>query len=224
MDDGGTGGTRTVLHDLDVLNALADDLQRVQHTCQHNDGGAVLVIVEHGDIQLALQLGLDLKAFGAADILQIDAAEGGGDRLDSGNDLLLGFGVQADGKGIYPGKFLEQDALALHDRQTCLGADVAKAQHGGAVGDNGDRATLHGVGVDVVGVCLDLAARLGDAGGVGGGQSVTVLAGDQTLNGDFTGKLAVQFQGGFVVIHGNIPLFFSLWRGRCGMCSPAPGE
>ena len=43
---------------------------------QDHDGGAVLVIVEHGDVQLPLQGLLDLEALGALDVLQIDAAKG----------------------------------------------------------------------------------------------------------------------------------------------------
>ena len=40
-----------------------------------DDGGAVLIVVENGDIAAFLQLLLDLKAAGRGNILQIDAAE-----------------------------------------------------------------------------------------------------------------------------------------------------
>ena len=44
--------------------------------------------------------------------------------LDTG-DLLLRLGVQADGERIDTAELLEQDALALHDRQAGLGADAS---------------------------------------------------------------------------------------------------
>ncbi len=62
VDDGRTGGAGAVLDDLDILNALADDLQGVEHTRQHDDGCAVLVVVEHRDIKVAFKPCLDLKS------------------------------------------------------------------------------------------------------------------------------------------------------------------
>jgi hypothetical protein len=49
-------------------------------------------------------------------------------------------GVEADREGVDAGELLEQQRLALHDRHGGLGADVAEAEHRGAVGDDG-----HGV-------------------------------------------------------------------------------
>ena len=193
MDDGRTGGTGAVLHNFDVLDALANDFQGIEHTGQNDDRGAVLVIVEHGNVEVALELGLDLEALGAADILEVDAAERRCDGLDGCNDFLFGVGVQADGERIDAAKLLEQHALAFHDRQTGLGADVAKAQHGSAVGHDGHSAAFHRVGVNVVGIGLDLTAGLGHAGGVGGGQGVAVFAGGQALHGDLAGIFAVEF-------------------------------
>ena len=213
VDDGRARRAGAVLDDLDVLNALADDLQGVEHTRQHDDGCAVLVVVEHGDVEVTLEFGFDFKALGAADVLQVDTAEGRGNGLDRSDDLLLRLGVQADGERINAAELLEQDALALHDRQTGLRADVAQTQHGSAVRDDGDGTALHRVGVDVIGVCLDLAARLGHAGGIGGGQRIAVLAFAKALHGDLAGELAVEFQSSFVVVHGDTsPLYSFTFR------------
>ena len=223
MDDGRARRTGAVLDNLDVLNALADDLQGVEHTRQHDDGCAVLVVVEHGNVEVTLEFGFDFKALGAADVLQIDTAEGRSNGLDRSDDLLLRLGVQADGERIDAAELLEQDTLALHDRQTGLGADVAQTQHGSAVRDDGDSAALHRVGVDVIGVCLDLAARLGHAGGIGGGQRIAVLAFAKALHGDLAGEPAVELQSSFVVVHGDtspyyIILLFVMVLGRGRTC------
>ena len=70
------------------------------------------------------------------------------------------------GKRVDPGELLEQQGLALHHRHRRRGADVAEAEHRGAVGD--DR---HGVLADRVLVrkrlvLLDRRAHARDAGGV----------------------------------------------------------
>ena len=48
--------------DLQVLEPLAGDLQRVEERRHHHHGGAVLVVVEDRDVQLRLQAVLDLEA------------------------------------------------------------------------------------------------------------------------------------------------------------------
>jgi C4-dicarboxylate-specific signal transduction histidine kinase len=56
-------------------------------------------------------------------------------------------------------ELLEQVPLALHHRLAGERADVARAEHRGAVRDHGDEVALRGVPVRVVGVALDLQAR-----------------------------------------------------------------
>ena len=48
--------------DREVLHALVDDLQRVEQGGQHDHRGAVLVVVEDGDVELLLEPVLDLEA------------------------------------------------------------------------------------------------------------------------------------------------------------------
>src|SRR5690606_32925562 len=68
----------------DVLDLLAGDLQRVDHRGTDDDRGAVLVVVEHRDLQPFAQLALDDKAVRRLDVLEVDAAEG---RLEAGDDV-----------------------------------------------------------------------------------------------------------------------------------------
>ena len=86
----------------------------------------------------ALQPLLDLEAFRRLDVLEVDAAEGRlerGDHVDELVDVLL---VDLDVEDVDAGELLEQDRLALHHRLGGERADVAEAEHGGAVGDHGD--------------------------------------------------------------------------------------
>ena len=98
----------------------------------------MLVVVEDRNVHPRAELALDLEAFGGLDVLQVDGAEGGlqgGDDLDqrSGSRLL-----DLDVEDVDAGEFLEEDRLALHHRLRGERADIAEAQHGGAVGDDRD--------------------------------------------------------------------------------------
>ena len=100
----------------ELLRILADDAERVQQRSQDDDGGAVLVVVEHRDLEILAEPLLDLEAAWRRDILQIDAAEGGGEQLHGFHDLVAVLGGQADRKGIDSGELLEEHRLAFHHR------------------------------------------------------------------------------------------------------------
>ena len=97
LGDGDGGGTGPGEHHLHVLLLLAHHLQGVGEAGQGDDGGAVLVVVEDGDVALLLQLALDLKAPGGGDVLQVDAAEGTGDVVDGLDKLVHVLGLDAQG-------------------------------------------------------------------------------------------------------------------------------
>jgi hypothetical protein len=74
--------------ELDLVDALADDLQRVQQRRADDDGGAVLVVVEDRDLHALAQLALDVEAVRRLDVLEVDAAEGGLERGDDVDQLV----------------------------------------------------------------------------------------------------------------------------------------
>ena len=123
----------------------------------------MLVIVEHGDIELVDKAVLDLEAARCRDVLQVDAAERGGEALDRLDDLVDVLGIQADGHGVHVAESLEQRAFAFHDGHRGQRTDVAQAEHRRPVGDDGDGVRLLRVGVGERGIRRDLLARLGDA-------------------------------------------------------------
>src|SRR5690606_17811432 len=102
--------------DLDVLQLLADDVAGVDQAGGRDDGGAVLVVVEDGNVQQVLQLGFDLEAFGGLDVLQIDAAPGVADVLDHGDELVRVGGLHLDVEAVDISEAFEQDRLAFHHR------------------------------------------------------------------------------------------------------------
>lgn len=115
-----------------------------------DDGRTVLVIVEDRDVELLAQAALDVKALRCLDVLKVDAAKRRSHELDGTDNLVDVLRVEADGDGINAGKALEQDGLALHDRQAGTGTDVAEAEDGAAIRHDGDCIALVGVVVDFI--------------------------------------------------------------------------
>ena len=124
--------------DLDLVEPLAGELERVGHRGRDDDRGAVLVVVEDRNAHAGLRLLLDLEAFGALDVLEIDAAEGRLQRDDDVDQLVDVGLVDLDVEDVDAGELLEQDRLAFHHRLAGERADGAEAEHRGAVGQHGD--------------------------------------------------------------------------------------
>jgi len=119
-------------------------VQAIEHRGADHDGGAMLVVVEDRDLHALAQLLLDVEALGRLDVLEIDAAEGG---LEGGDhvDQLVGVGlVDLEVEDVDAGELLEQHALAFHHRLGGERADVAQAEHRGAVGDHADQVRARG--------------------------------------------------------------------------------
>ena len=88
---------------------------------------------------------LDLEALRAPDVLEVDAAEGGLERLDDPHHVVRFGGVDLDVEHVDVGEPLEQQRLALHHRLAGERADVAQAEHGRAVGDDRHQVPAGGV-------------------------------------------------------------------------------
>ena len=149
-----------------------------------------------GDVELGFEAGFNLEAFGGLDVFEVDAAEGGGDGLDHLDEALGVVLVDLDVEGVYATVDFEQEAFAFHDGLAGQCADVAEAEHGGAVGDDGHEVALVGVAVGVVGLFLDLEAGFGHTGAVGEGEVVGGGVGLGGYDGDFAGTAL------FVVVEG----------------------
>ena len=192
-DDRGARGAAAGDDDADVLEPLVHAAQRVGQRGEHDDRGTVLVVVEDRDVQALAEPGLDLEAARGGDVLEVDAAEAGGDHLDGLDDLVDVLGGQADRPGVDVGEPLEQRGLALHHRERRAGADVAEPEHRRAVGDDRDRVALDGQLGDVRGVGGQRRGDPADARGVGHREVVTVA--ERDLGGDLDLAADVQQEG-----------------------------
>ena len=97
--------------DLEIVHLLADDLQRVDQGGEHDDGGAVLVVVEDRDVERLAQPLLDLEAARRGDVLEVDAAEGRGDRSTARTISSVSWVSRQIGKASTPPNSLKSSAL-----------------------------------------------------------------------------------------------------------------
>ncbi len=163
-DAGGAGARKDYP---DVADFLAHYLEGIDQGGAGYDGRAVLVIVEDRNVAALLESLFDFEAVGGADVLEIDASDGGRQELAESNDLCRVLAVDLDVEDVDVGEGLEEDALALHHRLARHRPDVAESEDGGAVGHHRHQVSLVGVFVDQLGVARDLEARFRHPGGVG---------------------------------------------------------
>ena len=192
--DGDARAAGAVDDHLGFADLLADHAQRVDQGRAHHHGGAVLVVVEHRDIADFLQLALDLEAAGSGDVFQVDAAEAAADQVNGADDFIHVLAADADREGVHVAERLEQRALAFHDGHAGFRADIAQAQHRGAVGDHGHQVVAAGEGEGFIVILLNLQTGLGDAGRISQGQIFLVLYGDAGNDLDLALPFAVQAQ------------------------------
>jgi hypothetical protein len=168
---------------------------------QHDDGGAVLVVVEHRDVQAVPQPGLDVEAARRRDVLEVDAPERRRDVLHDAHDLVGVGGVEHDRHGVQAGELAEQRRLALHHRQRRGRADVAEPEHGGAVADDGDQPRPPRVPAGQLGLVRDRAAHLRDTGRVGQRQGVPIGQRELAAHRQLAALVHLEHGRGRVVMH-----------------------
>ena len=195
---------RAVHDDAHVLFLLPYHLQRVRKACERDDRSAVLVVVEDGDVAFFLELALDLKAAGRGDILEIDAAERAGDVVHRLHELVHILRLHAQRERVHIAERLEKDALALHDRHTGLGPDVAETEHRAAVRDDGAEIPPARQLIAFLNILLDLQTWLRHAGRVR--ERKIVLRSDRhgRLHFDLALPLSVQTQRFLCVVHNDL--------------------
>ena len=177
----------TVEHYLDVMNVLAHQFECVEQRRAGDNGGPVLVIVEHGDLHRRLQLLLDVEALRRLDVFQVDAAEGRFQQL-ANPDHFVGIGaLHFQVKDVHISEAFEEDALALHDWFAGQRSDVSQAQDRGPIGNYRHQVAARGVLECVMRILLDLQARIRHARSVGQAQIALCLARLGGSDFDFSG-------------------------------------
>ncbi len=177
-------------------DVAACQLEGVEKGGSSDDGRAVLIVVEHGDVEAVPESLLDIEALGGLDVLEIDPANGGCQELAELDDVVGLGSVDLEIEHIDVGKSLEEDGLALHDGLARQGSDVPQSEDCRPVGDNGDEIASIGVAKGCVGIIGDDQAGLGHTRGVGEAQVGLGRSGFGCPDGELAGgRLLVIVQG-----------------------------
>ena len=167
FEAGNAGRARAVADDLGRLDVAAGQIERIEQAGGGDDRGAVLVVMENGDVHQFAQALLDDEALGRLDVFEIDAAPAGAEEFDAIDEFVRVLGRDFEIDRVDIGEALEQHRLAFHHRLGRQRAEIAEAENGGAVGDDGDEIALHGQVVGFARVLRDRQHRHGDAGRIG---------------------------------------------------------
>ncbi|CAB4874857.1 unannotated protein [freshwater metagenome] len=130
-------GTQACDQDAQIGELASRQAAGVDQRRERHDGGAVLVVVEDGNVEIVDQTVFNFEAARGGDVLEVDAAEARGDRLHDCHDLVRILRVEADREGIDAGELLEEHRLALHHRHRGARPDVPETENCRAVADDG---------------------------------------------------------------------------------------
>ena len=144
----------------------ASQVQRIDQPGSGDDRSAVLVIVEHRDIEQLAQPLLDHEALRRADVLEIDTAERRVQETYAIDEFVDVPGVDLEVDRVDVGEALEQRRLAFHDRLCCKRSEIAQPEHRCAVGDDRHEIAFGGVVIGGVRAALDVQARERDPWGI----------------------------------------------------------
>ena len=167
LDAGDGRRTRAVADEPGRREIAAGERQGVDEAGGGDDRGAVLVVMEHRNVHDFPQLLLDDEAVGRLDVLEVDAAEGRAEEAHAVDELVDILRVDFEVDGIDVGEALEQHGLAFHDGLGSERAEVAEAENGRAVGDDGDHVAAGRIFVGSGRIGGDRLDRHGDTRRIG---------------------------------------------------------
>ena len=191
-------------------------MESVDKSGGRDDGSAVLVVVHNGYVEFLFEAAFYFKTFGGFDVLQVDTAESGSDSLYRLNEFFGVFFVDFDVENVDTAVNLKEQAFAFHHGLSAYRANVAEAEHRGAVRNHSHEVAFVGVFVSVVGIFLNLQAGLSHAGRISqrqvGLRSVRFCGNDLDLS---RAALAMVTKSH---LFGNLCHFYVFWL-LCGKIS-----
>ena len=195
---------------MNIFDILANNLQCVYQTCQGNDSGTVLVIVEDRNVADFFELALDVEALRSFNVLEVYAAKGWLHQLDSLDDFVWVFGIQTDWESIYACKGFEQNGFTFHNRHTSACADIAQTQYSSTVGYNSNQVAFCCIFINVIVIFVDLETWLSNTWGVSQRKVLCTVERNLALYAQFALCFSVHFKGFFINVHFGNPPYYSI--------------
>ncbi len=119
----------------------------------------------------------NLETARRGNVFEVNTAKSGRNLLHRAHDLVRVFCIQTDRKRVDAGKLFEQHRLAFHDRHGRGWTDIAKAEHGGPIGNDRDSVLFDCERKDFFRISVNGLADARDSGRVGHRRSARVFKG-----------------------------------------------
>ena len=120
-------------HHANIGDIFLHHAQAVKNSGGTDNRRAVLVVVEHRNVHTFAQLLLNVEAFRRFNVFEVDAAKGRLQRRHHVDKFVRISLIHFDIENVNTGELLEQNALTFHHRLTGQRANIAEAEHRGAV-------------------------------------------------------------------------------------------
>ena len=159
----------------------------IDDACGGDDGRAVLIVMEDGNVEFFAQAALDDKTIGRTDILKVDAAPCVANVADRADKVFGIRRVHFNVDTVDIGEAFEEDRLAFHDRLGGHVSQVSETEDRRPIGDHRDHVALGRVVIRLVGVLCDRQHRNCHARTVGQRQVALCSHGLGGRHGDFAG-------------------------------------
>ena len=147
-------------NDLDVMDVFLHKLQCIDQSCQRDNSGTMLIIMEDRDIAALFELLLDLEAARCTDVLKIYATKAACQQSDCIYDVIHILAAYAERNCVYSAECLEQHTLSFHNRHTSLRSDISKAENCRTVCYNCYSVPAACQLIALIDILLNLQARL----------------------------------------------------------------
>ena len=127
----------------------------------------MLVVVHDRNVEILLQTFLNGKALGRFDVFKVDSSERRSYLFNGFAELVGVFLVHFYIENVDASIYFKEESLSFHDGFAAHGTNVAKAQNGRSVADDGHEVALVGVFIDVIRVLLYFKTRISHTRRVG---------------------------------------------------------
>ncbi len=150
-------------HDAYLVEGFADHLQSGEQTRKGDRRRALLIVMPDRNGDPPTRLVEHSKALRLRNVFEMSIPPNDGSISSTARTISAASRARMQsGVASTPPRQLEEEGLAFHDRQACLGTDVAEAEHARAVRNDGDGVAPIGVGEHRFRVGRDRSAGLGD--------------------------------------------------------------
>jgi len=119
--------SRSIHHQFNIFFLLTCNFEGINESCEADDGGTMLIIMEHWNVHLFLKIFFNIEAVWSLDIFEVDSSKRWLQMLDAFNKVVFVRCIDTEINWFNSGEFIEENSFALHDWLGGQGSNVAQS-------------------------------------------------------------------------------------------------